>query len=280
MSNFIQQDYMGLRFVGISVGGIQTCMHLPQYKLLFDIGTGYEHIIDVPRLLVTHGHLDHSSGIAYYISQRNLRRLPPADVYVPPPLLPPLKKILNLWSEIEGYDSQYNLHAVDYKRFYPIQGNNYFKAIPSVHRVPSNGYTIFEKNRKLKEEYQDLPGSKIAEMKLGGGDIFYENYNPVISFSGDTQIEFVLENECVRNSRVLFLECTYIDQVRSIEQTRHWGHLHLDEIVENVEAFRNVQKLYLIHFSPRYSPEKIQKNLKEKLPLWLYERTTPFMLKK
>ncbi len=255
-------------------------MHLPHYRLMFDIGCGSHRLTDVPRLLLTHGHLDHSSGIPYYISQRNLRRLAPADIYVPPAIVTPLRKILDLWCEIEDYETKYNLHALEYERYYLLQGNAYFKAIPSFHRVPSNGYTIFERNQKLKLEFTQLSGQEIALLKKERDDLFYENYLPQITFSGDTKIEFVLEHEIVRKSRVLFLECTYIDEARTIEQTRYWGHIHLDEIVHHADAFADIGQLYLIHFSPRYRQDKIRQTLKEKLPAWLYEKTTPFLMKR
>ena len=277
LSEYTYKDY---RFLGISQGGIQTCIHLPQFRLLFDIGCGGQQLTEVPRLLLSHGHLDHSSGLAYYISQRNLRRLAPADIYVPPALAEPLRKILDLWCEIEDYQTKYNLHSVDYENYYPLQGNYYFKGLPSIHRVASNGYIIFEKTRKLKQEFQRLSGKEIAQLKKERDDLFYENYLPLIVFSGDTQIEFVLKHECVRSARVLFLECTYIDEARTVEQTRHWGHLHLDEIVKHAEAFRDIQQLFLIHFSPRYAPEKISKTLKEKLPDWLSQKTIPFLSKR
>ena len=252
-------------------------MHLPQFGLLFDIGCANYHITEVPRLLLTHGHLDHSSGVAYYISQRNLRKLPPADIYVPPPLEEPLRKILQIWCEIEGYQSQYNLQSLNYDKYYHLQGTHYFKAIPSVHRVPSNGYTIFEKRKKIKEEFKSLAGAEIAKLKKIRSDLFFENYVPIISFSGDTKIEFILNNDTIRNSEVLFLECTYIDKARTTEQTRFWGHIHLDEIVANASAFDNIKHLFLIHFSPRYTNKAIRKVLKEKLPNSLYQKTTPFL---
>ena len=255
-------------------------MYVPQFRLMFDIGRGSSQLTEVPRLLLTHGHLDHSSGVPYYISQRNLRRLAAADVYVPPQLLDKLRQILQLWCDIEDYQTQYNLHAVDYGMRYPLYGNFYFKALPSVHRVPSNGYTIMERSLKLKAEFQTLPGSEIARLKKERTDLFQEKHSALITFSGDTQIEFVLQHIEARQTRVLFLECTYIDEARTIEQTRQWGHTHLDEIVNHAEAFREVQQLYLIHFSPRYKADNIRKTLKEKLPGWLYAKTTPFLYKK
>ena len=233
--------------------------------------------MDVPSILLSHGHLDHSSGVAYHISQRNLRRLPPANIYLPPLLFEPMERILKTWSEIEGYESEYNLHSIDYDKLYSLQANFYFKAIPSYHRVPSNGYVLFEKTRKLRDNFKSLSGKEIAKEKKKEKNMFYEKYIPRIAFSGDTKIEFLLNNESVRQAEALFLECTYIDKVRTIEQTRHWGHLHIDEIVENAEAFRNTKQLFLIHFSPRYKVNTIYKTLKEKLPSWLYEKTIPFV---
>ena len=222
-------------------------MCVPQLQLMFDVGRGSTQIIEIPNLLLTHGHLDHSSGVPYYISQRNLRRLAPANIYIPPELEVPLRKVLQLWCEIEDYQTKYNLLPIRYEQYYPLRGNYYFKAFPSFHRVPSNGYTIFEKTRKLKQEFQHLPGHQIATLKKERDDLFYENYSPRITFSGDTKIEFILEHPLVRQSHILFLECTYVDEARTIEQTRFWGHIHLDEIIKNADAFDDVQKLYLNH---------------------------------
>lgn len=256
---------------------MQTCMVLPRFKLMFDVGRAAPRIIEIPRLLLTHGHLDHSSGVPYYVSQRNLRRLPPAEIFCPPEMAEPLDQIMKLWSKIEDYDIQYDLKGVEYDRLYELQNNFYFQALRSVHRVPSNGYVIIEKTRRLKEEFRELPGPEIARLKQERDDMFHEHHLPVVTFSGDTQIEFVTDNEIVRRSKILFLECTFIDDARPIARARQWGHIHLDEIVANAEAFREVEKLYLIHFSPRYRQETILETLKAKLPEWLYERTTPYL---
>ena len=116
-------------------------------------------------------------------------------------------------------------------------------------------------------------------MKKAGADIFYEHENVLITFSGDTQIEFVTQNELVQRSRILFLECTYISADRPVERARRWGHIHLDEIVAGAEAFREIEHLFLIHFSPRYSHKEIKATLQARLPDWLYKRTTPFLSK-
>ena len=60
---------------------------------------------------------------------------------------------------------------------------------------------------------------------------------------------------------------------RSVERARKWGHLHLDEIAANAEAFRETERLFLIHLSPRYRREEVREALKRKLPDWLFEKT-------
>ena len=263
-------------FLGVSEGGIQTAMSMPRFRLMFDIGRGSPRLVEIPRILLTHGHLDHASGVPYHISQRSLRHLPGCEIFCPPELKEPLEKILELWAEIEGFRTEYALNSVDYGTVYPLQGNHYFKAVRTIHRIPSNAYSILEKTTKLKPEYKNLPGQEIARLKKEK-DLFYEAYNPIVTFSGDTQIEFVLDNEEVRKSKILFLECTYVDEDRPVERARKWGHIHLFEIAEHAEAFRDVQKLVLIHFSPRYRPEKIRQAISQRLPGWLAEKTIPFL---
>lgn len=275
--NLTEYSYKNFKFIGNSEGGIHTCIAVPQFRLLFDTGVGSTRLADYPLILLSHGHLDHAAGIVYLVSQRSLRKQSPPDIYVPPEIVEPLDKIMKLWGEIEGYQSPYQLHSIDYEMIYPLKGNFFFKAVRSFHRVPSNGYTIVEKTQKLKPEFLNLAGREIAKRKFNGEKLFDDLLQPVITFSGDTTIEFVTQNPIVQQSRILFLECTYICAKRPIQRAREWGHIHLDEIVENAESFRNIEHLFLIHFSQRYGRREIEETLKQKLPHWLYSKTTPFL---
>jgi len=171
---------------------------------------------------------------------------------------------------------EFNLNSIEYGVYYPLFANYFFRGIRSVHRVASNGYTIYERVKKLRKEFSHLAGPQIAEMKKTM-DLFEEIYSPMITFSGDTQIEFLLENEDVRNSKILFLECTYIDDQRPVERARKWGHTHLFEIAQNAHALEKVDNLVLIHFSPRYSKERIHEAIRRHLPPELHARTHAFV---
>jgi ribonuclease Z len=269
-------SYKGYNFEGISEGGIRTSIIMPSLSILFDIGNLPVDHAHHENLLLTHGHLDHSAGIPYYISQRSLRKLKPPNIYVPQELYEDLQSILKIYQKIEGFDYLYNLVPVKIDEFIQINSSMYFKALKTFHRIVSQGYTIYEKNKKLKEEYKDYSKDQILTLKKQGIDLQEEKYIPIVSFSGDTKIEYVLENKDVANSKILFIECTYLDDKKNVEKAREWGHIHLDEIVQNADSFKN-EKIVLIHFSKRYSPKTIKELVYSKIPSSLKDRVECFI---
>ncbi|TGK18746.1 MBL fold metallo-hydrolase [Leptospira fluminis] len=252
-------------FEGISEGGIRTSVVVPNLNLMFDIGHQNPNKIHVGNLLLTHAHLDHSAGVPYYVSQRSLRKLSPPKIYVPKELESPLREILTLYSKIEDFPYQYELFGVGEGEEVELDSFHSFKPWRTFHRVVSQGYTIYEKRKKLRKEFQGLSSLELAEKKKSSEGIEDVIAKPVVSFSGDTKIEYVLTHKDVAESEVIFLECTYIDEERDVAKAREWGHIHLDEILHNLSAFKN-EKIVLIHFSKRYPIPYIRKLLAKKIP--------------
>jgi len=243
---------------------------------MFDVGNQPVHYTHIGNLLLTHAHLDHSAGLPYYISQRSLRNLKPPKIYVPEEIYFELDSIIKLYQKIEDFNYNYNLISAKKGELYELSQNFFLRPLKTLHRIPSQGYTIYEKSRKLKPEFLGLKSEEIIRRKQSGEILTEEKFVPLISFSGDTQIEYVLENEDVQKSKILFLECTYLDDKRDVQRARKWGHLHLDEIVANSKYFQN-EKLVLIHFSKRYSSKEIFSLIRSKLPSDLLERTYCFI---
>jgi ribonuclease Z len=75
----------------------------------------------------------------------------------------------------------------------------------------------------------------------------------------------VEREEVVRKARVLVIEVTFVDERVSVEQCRSKGHVHLFEVVERAELFRN-EALLFTHFSARYSAAEIVAALDRSLP--------------
>jgi len=248
----------------IGRGGIETCYILPHYQVAFDVARSPDNLIDIPRVFLTHGHLDHSAGLPYYISQRSLRHLPPPEIYCPTEIVEPLGEILRLWQKIEGFAYAIKLTGLNPGDAVEIRRDMKVVALKSLHRVPCRGYAVMRRTRKLREEFIDRPGREIQHLKNSGADIFIEKDMPVFAFSGDTTIEFLQENVAAREAQVLFIECTYIDDKRPVARAREWGHIHLDEIIEQRALFQN-EKIVLTHFSKRYTKRFIHQVLEKKI---------------
>lgn len=248
----------------IGRGGIETCYMLPQWQIAFDTGRCPDALVDIPRVFLTHGHLDHAAGLPYYISQRSLKRLPMPEICCPTEIVQPLSEILHLWQKIEGFTYEIAIKGMDPGDEVSLRKDLYVRALVSHHRVPCRGYAVMRKTRKLKEEFLSVPGREIKRMKDRGDEIFEDKDIPVFAFSGDTTIEFLQDNPLAQEAQVLFIECTYIDDKRPESRAREWGHIHLDEIIANRHLFKN-EKIVLTHFSKRYHRRYITQVLGKKI---------------
>lgn len=273
LANF---QHNGIQLTGYSEGGIRTSLIWPSLGLMFDMGNTYPGQMQHDKLLITHSHLDHFAGVPYYVSQRSLRNLSPPTIYVPVEIHAQVDKILQLYSEIEDFPYKYNLIPAALGVKIDINRQYLFAPHQTYHRVPSQGYTVYERRTKLKEEYKNLSSLELRLAKESGKVIEDKIETPVLSFSGDTKIEYVLNHEDVRKSQILFLECTYVDEKRDVERARNWGHIHLDEIAHYADSFEN-ERLVLIHFSQRYRFKEIRDYVKAKLPSHLFDRVHLFL---
>ena len=91
-----------LDIIGYSVAGEETVVAMPQLDVCFDIGKAPDQIIPINHVLLTHGHIDHSAGIAYYLSHRNFCGQKPGVILTPENLLGPIKDIISAWGKLDG----------------------------------------------------------------------------------------------------------------------------------------------------------------------------------
>lgn len=258
-------EYDGLKFFGLSLSGIRTSLTFPEQHLCFDVANGLPFIMQMKRFFLTHGHLDHAGGIPYLISQKAMHHEAAPEVYMPPSLVEPLTEIMNIWSQVEGHEYSYNFHPVHSGSRFEIGPQHEVRTFTTVHRVESFGYSLVHKNRKLKAEFQQLKGDEIRDLKARGMEVTELIETPLFSFTGDTQIEFLDLSPQVKKSRILFMESTYLDERKSVEHAKKWGHTHLDEIVPRLNEIES-EKIVLIHVSSRYPTGQALDILKARIP--------------
>ena len=59
-------------------------------------------------------------------------------------------------------------------------------AVATPHTVPSLGFVVWERRRKLKPEYQDLSGDQIRDLRLAGTEVTEEVRLPRVAYLGDS----------------------------------------------------------------------------------------------
>ncbi len=254
-----------VRLLGYSMAGMTTSIGMPEADALFDVGQGLPWQVPFTNILLTHGHMDHASGIPYLIGQKAMSSQIPPTIYMPPSLVPPMRELMRLWEKVENHTYQYNFVSVELDREYPLRPPFFFKAFPTFHRVPSQGYTIFERKKRLKDQYRGLERDELVRLRNQGTEMEDFIEEPVVSFTGDTKIEFLDSRPWIKQSKVLLTEVTYVDKAKTIANTREWGHLHFDELLPRLDEIKS-QKIVLIHISARHSTKAVREILDDRVP--------------
>ena len=267
-----------LEIIGYSVAGEETVVAVPQLDVCFDVGKAPDQIIPINHILLTHGHMDHAAGIAYYLSQRNFCGISTGTILAPENLLPPMKEIINAWSRLDGNKIPANLIGVKPGDEYRIKPNLFTRVFPTKHSRGSVGYTVIEKRKKLKTEYKGLTGPQIVELKKQGVEIDYPLEIPIVTYLGDTQYVDFSQLKYIAESKILIAECTFYEDEHS-GRAEAGRHMHIDEFTTLLDKMSN-ERIIITHITQRTPMREIRKILKDALPKDKYEKITLLMAKR
>src|SRR5215204_4718257 len=97
--SFLVQKFAKLKLgqfhvIGYSVAGEETVVQVPELDVCFDIGRAPHFALTSNIVCITHGHMDHLAGIAYYLSQRNFQGMKPGTIVLPRDLAGPTDLML------------------------------------------------------------------------------------------------------------------------------------------------------------------------------------------
>lgn len=260
----------------ISVGGLETCIQLPGWKLAFDIGRCPPGAIRQDRILCTHAHMDHLGGIAYYAATRDLVGLGPPTVWVPAENHQDVLDLFAVWRRLDKSDLPVDVRPCSPGDVIPLGPNRAARPFRSPHRVKCQGYALTSTRRRLAAALAGLPEAEVRARRLAGEEVSETVETVEVAFTGDSLIEVVEREHLVRTARLLVMEVTFLDERVSVEKSRSKGHIHLDEVVERAHLFEN-EALLFTHFSARYGRDDILRILDRRLPASLRDRVTPLL---
>ena len=264
-----------LDILGYSVAGEETVIGLPQLDVCFDIGKAPDQLISLNHVLLTHGHMDHAAGIAYYLSHRKFNGMSEGTVLTPPNTINPIGEILNAWGRLDGNRIPANLVAVKPGDDYQIKPNLIARVFPTKHVRQSVGFSIIETRKKLKTEYQGLTGPQIVELKKQGVTIQNPLEIPIVSYLGDTAFVDFSQLDYVSKSKILIAECTFFEDDH-IERAKAGKHMHIDEFGPLLERMEN-EHIVMTHLTHRTNVVEARKMLQKRLPSKVFKKVIILM---
>jgi len=264
-----------LEIIGYSVAGEETVVAMPQLDVCFDIGKAPDQVISINNVLLTHGHMDHAAGIAYYLSQRNFCGQSAGTILAPQNLLGPIREIIDAWGRLDGNQIPANIVGVKPGDEYQIKPNLFARVFPTKHSPGSVGYSVIEKRKKIKPEYARLTGPQIVELKKQHIEIDYPLELPIVTYLGDTQYVDFSQLKYIAESRILIAECTFYEDEHS-GRAEAGRHIHIDEFAALLSKMRN-EHIIITHATQRTPMWEIRKILKDSLPPEIYDRVILLM---
>ena len=264
--------------IGYSVAGEETVVAVPQLDVCFDVGKAPDQIIPINNVLLTHGHMDHAAGLAYYLSQRNFCGISAGTILAPDNLLPPMRQIIDAWSKLDGNRIPAKLVGVKPGDEYKIKPNLIARVFPTKHSKGSVGFTVIEKRKKLKPEYKGLTGPQIVELKKQGIEIDYPLEFPIVTYLGDTQYVDFSQLKYIAECKILIAECTFYEDEHTT-RAKAGKHMHVDELATLLNNLNN-EHIIITHTTQRTPMHEIRKILKNALPKDKYDKITLLMAKR
>ncbi len=259
---------------GISVGGVYTTVQVPELSVLLDVGLPLRAFCSADRIFLSHGHVDHVGGLPGLLGVRGMmHKQAPPEVFMPAEIVDDLLAALASLTRLQRYELVVKPIPMLPDEEYHLGNNLYVRAFRTHHPVPSLGYQFIRRVNKLKAAYLTLPGAEIGARKARGEDLFDKVEHLELAYATDTLIRVLDTNPSMLKSRVLIMECTFLDERKSLADSRAGCHIHLDELIEVADSFEN-EHLVLMHTSQIYTPVEAREIVSKRVPSHLAARIT------
>lgn len=255
----------GLTIEGYSRAAVQTYWRIQEMKLGFDLGSQPWDFMGTATWFVSHTHLDHIAALPVYVARRRMMKMEPPTIYVPHHAVETLHRLLHAFSRLDRGRLPCQLVPIRAGDEVELSRELVVTAHPTEHTVPSLGYIVWQRRKKLKPEYRELAGDQIRDLRLSGVEVAEEIRVSRVAYLGDSTPRGLDRIPEMYRAQILIAEMTFVAPSHRKDKIHKHGHMHLDDIVERRDRFEN-ERIIFAHFSTRYQDRQIRSFVEKALP--------------
>ncbi len=262
---------------GVSVGGVYTSIQVPELGVLFDAGISPRSFGAIDTILLSHGHADHIGALPALLGIRALHgKTRPPRVVMPAEIVGDLTTALAALTRLQRWPLEIEAIGMNPGDEIALRPDLLVRAVRTYHPVPSLAYLLVRRVAKLRPDLHGLAGPDIAARRRAGEDINVFEERVEVAYATDTLISVLDHSPELLRARVLIMECTFLDERKSLEGARSGCHIHLDEVIERADTFEN-EHIVLMHCSQLYRTDEVAHILDRRVPPALRKRIIPFV---
>ena len=260
-----QLTFNGMTIEGFSRAAMQTYWRIPELKLGFDLGGQPWAFMGTPQWFVSHTHMDHMLALPAYVARRRMMKMEPPKIYLPAHAVGRVQQLLDIFTRLDHGRLPCELIGVKPGEEYELSRENVVSVVQTDHSIPSVGYVVWERRKRLKPEYQSLSEMEIRQLAITGHQVSAEFRFPRVAYLGDSTPLGLDDNPDMYEADILILEVSFVAQRHRTEKIYRRGHIHLDDIIDRKDRFRN-RLIIASHFSTRCTDREINKIVRRRLP--------------
>jgi ribonuclease Z len=257
--------HQNLTIEGYSRAAVQSYWRVPELKLGFDLGAQPWSFMTTPTWFVSHTHLDHVAALPVLVARRRMMKMERPTIYLPAEAVENVEALLRAFQRLDRGRMPADLIGLKPGDEVELSRELVVKAFATKHTVPSLGYLVWERRKKLKPEYHHLTGEQIRDLRLSGTEVSAEIRIPKVAYLGDTSPPGLDAMPETYRAQILILEMTFVAPNERASVIHKYGHTHLDDLLARADRFEN-EVIIASHFSTRLHPDQIQRIVEKRLP--------------
>ena len=257
--------FNGMTIEGFSRAAMQTYWRIPELKLGFDLGGQPWSFMGTPQWFVSHTHMDHILALPAYVARRRMMKMEPPKIYLPARAVGRVRQLLDVFQYLDHGHLPCELIGVKPGEEYEISREHVVSVLRTDHSIPSVGYVVWERRKRLKPEYQSLTEMEIRKLAISGHQVSAEVRFPRVAYLGDSTPHGLDDNPVMYEADILIMEVSFVAKRHRTELIHRRGHIHLDDVTERRDRFRN-GLIIVSHFSTRCTDREIDRIVHKRIP--------------